>query len=269
MNYVGRHCTCGCHRETTSTNPDGCHYCQRNHSAEGSVSNPPGNYEHPDSIRAKFDALQAERDALLVENTRLKDDKDVMTGQLQGAREAYRCALGDVKKLGRDWNTARDAHDRRQAECDALKAERDGARNALARMMEEVERVKVRNSELLDRLGWRSEEVRRLRGQLPATMPDCTIRFVECPAGHGRLTATNWVDTGCQTCEAKRLREALEPFSHKDLCAILGGNVQGDDSPVFWRNKAILKLGDFRRARSILYPASEWAASWGAGSQST
>jgi len=48
------------------------------------------------------------------------------------------------------------------------------------------------------------------------------------------------------------LREALEPFAHPDLCETLGGNVQGDHSPVYGRNKAILRIGDFRRARAPL-----------------
>lgn len=37
--------------------------------------------------------------------------------------------------------------------------------------------------------------------QLPKEMPDCTIVFKECPLGHGRLTATNWIDRGCVICE--------------------------------------------------------------------
>jgi hypothetical protein len=53
-------------------------------------------------------------------------------------------------------------------------------------------------------------KVERLQKQLPDAMQGCTIRFVKCPAGHGRLTATNWVDHGCDTCEIKRLRSALE-----------------------------------------------------------
>jgi hypothetical protein len=52
--------------------------------------------------------------------------------------------------------------------------------------------------------------------------------------------------------EIAALREALEPFAHPDLCETLGGNVQGDDSPVYGRNKAILRIGDFRRARARL-----------------
>jgi len=48
------------------------------------------------------------------------------------------------------------------------------------------------------------------------------------------------------------LRKALHPFVHPDLCCELGGNVQGNDSPIYARNKAILTLGDFRAARSAL-----------------
>jgi hypothetical protein len=36
--------------------------------------------------------------------------------------------------------------------------------------------------------------------QLPEGMEHCTIRFLECPKGHGRLTATNWVQHGCRQC---------------------------------------------------------------------
>jgi hypothetical protein len=54
------------------------------------------------------------------------------------------------------------------------------------------------------------EERDRLRAQLPTGMEHCTIVFKECEVGHGRLTATNWVDHGCDTCERDRLRAALE-----------------------------------------------------------
>lgn len=49
-----------------------------------------------------------------------------------------------------------------------------------------------------------------------------------------------------------KLREALKPFTHDDLCEMLGGNVEGDESPVFNRNHAMLKLKDFRKARAVL-----------------
>jgi len=51
---------------------------------------------------------------------------------------------------------------------------------------------------------------------------------------------------------AEELGKAITPFTHHDLCEQLGGNSQGDDSPVFGRNKAILKLGYFRIATESL-----------------
>jgi hypothetical protein len=58
-------------------------------------------------------------------------------------------------------------------------------------------------TDIVERL---KREIERLRAQLPAGMQDCTIQFKECQLGHGRLTATNWVDHGCQQCEIERLR---------------------------------------------------------------
>lgn len=48
------------------------------------------------------------------------------------------------------------------------------------------------------------------------------------------------------------LLKALEPFAHPDLCRELGGNLQGDESLVFGRGDAVLKLGDFRRATEAI-----------------
>lgn len=55
-----------------------------------------------------------------------------------------------------------------------------------------------------------------LRAQLPEDMEDCTIRFKSCPLGHGWLTATNWVQHGCPTCERDRLRAALQEVADAD-----------------------------------------------------
>lgn len=49
-------------------------------------------------------------------------------------------------------------------------------------------------------------KVEQLRKQLPPGMEHCTIVFKECSVGHGRLTATNWVQHGCPTCERDELR---------------------------------------------------------------
>lgn len=64
---------------------------------------------------------------------------------------------------------------------------------------------------LVDAAAVRIEELAaerdRLLKQLPDGMKDCTIVFKECPKGHGWLTATNWVQHECPTCERDALRE--------------------------------------------------------------
>ncbi len=49
-------------------------------------------------------------------------------------------------------------------------------------------------------------KVAALRAQLPEGMQNCTIRFKSCHKGHGWLTADNWVQHGCPTCERDALR---------------------------------------------------------------
>ncbi len=62
------------------------------------------------------------------------------------------------------------------------------------------------------------------------------------------------IDFGKQADRIKDLEGALRPFTQTDLGEALGSNHQGDASPVFGRNKALLFLGDFRRALAILDP---------------
>lgn len=52
----------------------------------------------------------------------------------------------------------------------------------------------------------RLEDYRALAATLPESMVGCTLVFVECPLGHSWLTATNWVQHACQTCEINRLK---------------------------------------------------------------
>lgn len=49
------------------------------------------------------------------------------------------------------------------------------------------------------------QRVRDLEAQLPDGMKDCTIVFRECDKGHGRLTATNWVQHSCFVCRINEL----------------------------------------------------------------
>lgn len=46
--------------------------------------------------------------------------------------------------------------------------------------------------------------------QLPHGMEHCVIEFIECPEGHGRLIAKNWIDPGCQTCEIEALKKEFD-----------------------------------------------------------
>ena len=56
--------------------------------------------------------------------------------------------------------------------------------------------------------------------------------------------------------ERDRCRDALRPFAHPALSRLLGGNVQGDESPVYGREDALLKIGDFKRAAEALKEVS-------------
>jgi len=47
------------------------------------------------------------------------------------------------------------------------------------------------------------------------------------------------------------LREALAPFAHPDLHRLCYGNTRNDDSIVFQKDKAILKISDFKRASKL------------------
>lgn len=49
-----------------------------------------------------------------------------------------------------------------------------------------------------------------LLSRLPDGMKHCTIVFKECEKGHGWLTATNWVQHGCPTCERDELRRRVD-----------------------------------------------------------
>ena len=54
--------------------------------------------------------------------------------------------------------------------------------------------------------------IKQLEAQLPETMQDCTIQFLQCDKGHGRLTAKNWATpTGCHWCRIAELEAELQP----------------------------------------------------------
>lgn len=64
--------------------------------------------------------------------------------------------------------------------------------------------------------------IKELTAQLPAGMQDCTILFKECEKGHGRLTATNWIQHGCDTCKIQELTAQLDAKDQdlKRLCEL-------------------------------------------------
>ncbi len=80
----------------------------------------------------------------------------------------------------------------------------------------EVERLRA-DLEASNALGVKSSdrarnlqcEVELLRSQLPEGMQRCKILFKQCELGHGWLTASNWVQHGCPTCESDLLRAML------------------------------------------------------------
>lgn len=50
-----------------------------------------------------------------------------------------------------------------------------------------------------------AKRIEGLQRQLPEGMQSSTIEFIECPVGHGRLTAANWIDHGCPHCRTTEL----------------------------------------------------------------
>jgi regulator of replication initiation timing len=84
-------------------------------------------------------------------------------------------------------------------------------------------------------------ENERLRDQLPASMPNCKIEFKECEQGHGRLTATNWIDHGCPHCENERLRDLLK---HAPLCQACLGNPMVQECQPWCREAQKIKRAD-------------------------
>ena len=73
----------------------------------------------------------------------------------------------------------------------------------------EIERLRTANRHERELVGKLHSQIDRLTEQLPEGMKHCTILVKGCEKGHGRLTATNWIDHGCQYCEIERLRAEI------------------------------------------------------------
>ena len=85
----------------------------------------------------------------------------------------------------------------------------------------------------------RSSQEQKINAQLPEEMQDCTVRFVECPEGHGRLIATNWVDHGCPSCTIKALRKKLDTLASDPTLS----NTKGDPSGSLVEIKLTIRNG--------------------------
>lgn len=56
-------------------------------------------------------------------------------------------------------------------------------------------------------------QITALKSQLPEGMEHCTIRFIECPVGHGRLTADNWAKSECLYCQITAIKKLINGAS--------------------------------------------------------
>lgn len=80
---------------------------------------------------------------------------------------------------------------------------RDGAMMTVDDIVGTLNALQARVAEL-------EAERDELLSRLPDGMKHCTIVFKECEKGHGWLTATNWVQHGCPTCERDELRRRVD-----------------------------------------------------------
>lgn len=86
--------------------------------------------------------------------------------------------------------------------------------------------------------------------RLPDGMKHCTIVCEKCEIGHSWLTATNWVEHGCPTCEKNALITRilnLEKAARQIKCVDIS---QAD--AVRERDKALASVGQLQRAFDAL-----------------
>ncbi len=95
--------------------------------------------------------------------------------------------------------------------------ERSVIAKALFKMQEVAKDLTAQVSNLQLNLGKAITEREDMLAQLPDGMNHCTILFKECRFGHGWLTATNWVQHGCPTCELEdikhHIKQAINQFT--------------------------------------------------------
>jgi len=163
---------------------------------------------------------QTERDAMKYVDFLLRKIDDLKRGAVPGVAsiETNSTEPDDVGQLRRAAARLREIQESAFLEGDT---DANALLNCAATMLEvKTELVTLR------------AENERLREQLPEGMKHCTIQFKECHLGHGWLTATNWVQHGCQTCELSAERERRE----KAEAAILGLVNCANDVVEEWRD---------------------------------
>lgn len=109
-------------------------------------------------------------------------------------------------------------------EVERLKWNKDIAEAALLSVEKERDAYKAANGLLVDQHNMDRKERDELLSRLPDGMKHCTIVFKECEKGHGWLTATNWVQHGCPTCERDELRRQNDDLILKQFDHIGSGN---------------------------------------------
>lgn len=69
--------------------------------------------------------------------------------------------------------------------------------------------------ELQRAVEYRNDRIAGLTAQLPEGMKHCTILFKQCEKGHGWLTAANWIQKPCLTCERDKLKDEIRTLTEK------------------------------------------------------
>lgn len=88
------------------------------------------------------------------------------------------------------------------------------------------------------------QERDELLSRLPDGMKHCTIVFKECEKGHGWLTATNWVQHGCPTCERDDIRASMS----REIRNLAADCNKLRESGNYFKDQCTLIIGEFAGA---------------------
>ena len=127
---------------------------------------------------------------------------------------------------------------RELCECRRRLADAEAARDAQQSACADALRVVKALSADVEEVGAQRDALLK---QLPDGMKHCTILFRTCKLGHGWLTAANWVQHGCPTCERDALRSlAGELAEALASSAASYGGTRSDDA-LLERARELLK----------------------------